>query len=90
MRRREFIAFVCSTAAAWPLAARAEQPGKVFRIGFLGVSLEALGMAASYKNFSDELRENGFNEGQTLIIEYRRSDDPRGVIARADQGEAGI
>src|SRR5215471_20106858 len=80
MRRREFIILFGGAAAAWPLVARAQQPGKVFRIGFLGVSRDAPGTAANYKAFSDELRENGFSEGQNLIIEYRRSDDPRGVL----------
>ena len=79
MRRREFITLVGGAAAAWPLVARAQQPGKVFRIGFLGVSRDAPGTAANYKAFSDELREKGFSEGQNLVIEYRSSDDPRGV-----------
>ena len=79
MRRREFITLLGGTAVTWPLAAVAQQPGKVFRIGFLGVSRDAPGTAANYQAFSDELRENGFSEGQNLIIEYRRSDDPRGV-----------
>jgi putative ABC transport system substrate-binding protein len=79
MRRRDFITFVGGAAASWPVAARAQQPGKVFRIGFLGVSRDALGTAANYQAFSDELRENGFSEGQNLIIKYRWSDDQRGV-----------
>ena len=79
MKRREFIKLVGGTAATWPFAARAQQPGKMFRIGFLGVSRDAPGTAANYKAFSDELREKGFSEGHNLVIEYRRSDDPRGV-----------
>ena len=79
MRRRNFIAGLASTTAVWPIAAHAQQPGKVFRIGFLGVSRDAPGTAANYQAFSDELRENGFSEGQNLIIEYRWSDDQRGV-----------
>jgi putative tryptophan/tyrosine transport system substrate-binding protein len=79
MRRRDFITLLGGTAAMWPLAARAQQPGKMFRIGFLGVSRDAPGTATNYKAFSDELRENGFSEGQNLVIEYRWSDDPRGV-----------
>src|SRR5215468_9197549 len=78
MRRREFIA-VLGGAAGWPLAARAQQSGKVFHIGFLGVSLDAPGMAAQFQQFKDQLRENGFTEGQNLVIEYRRNEDPRGV-----------
>jgi putative tryptophan/tyrosine transport system substrate-binding protein len=79
MRRRNFIAGLASTTAVWPPAARAQQPGKMFRIGFLGVSRDAPGTAANYKAFSDELSKNGFREGQNLVIEYRRSDDPRGI-----------
>src|SRR6266702_1677873 len=79
MRRREFITFLSGAATAWPLAVRAQQPGKVFRIGFLGVSRDAPGTAANYQAFSDELRENGFSEGQNLIIEYRWSDVQLGV-----------
>jgi putative ABC transport system substrate-binding protein len=79
VRRREFIGLVGGVAVAWPLAARAQQPGKVFRIGFLGVSLGAPGTTASFQQFTDELRENGFSEGQNLVIEHRSSNDPRGV-----------
>jgi putative tryptophan/tyrosine transport system substrate-binding protein len=79
MRRRNFIAGLASTTAVWPPAARAQQPGKMFRIGFLGVSRDAPGTAANYKAFSDELSKNGFREGQNVVIEYRWSDDPRGI-----------
>ena len=79
MRRRKFITLISGVAAGWPFAAWAQQPGKMFRIGFLGVSRDAPGTAANYKAFSDELREKGFSEGHNLVIEYRRSDDPRGV-----------
>jgi putative ABC transport system substrate-binding protein len=83
MRRREFITLFGGMAAAWPLAAWAQQAGNAVRIGFLGVSLDAPGTAALYQIFLDELRANGFNDGQNLIVEYRRSDDPRGIFVAA-------
>jgi putative tryptophan/tyrosine transport system substrate-binding protein len=79
MRRRDFIKTIGGAAAVWSLAVRAQEPGKIFRIGFLGVSRDTFGTAANYQAFSDELRKNGFNEGQNLVIKYARSDDPRGI-----------
>jgi putative tryptophan/tyrosine transport system substrate-binding protein len=60
IRRREFITLFRSTAAAWPMVARAQQPSILPRIGFLH----------SARNFTDVafrqgLRETGFIEGQT-------------------------
>jgi putative ABC transport system substrate-binding protein len=73
MRRREFITGVASTAAAWPLAARAQQPkGPV--VGLLnGVSFEGP-YAAAVVAIRRGLQENGFVEGQNLTIEYRSAD----------------
>ena len=68
MRRRDFIAAV-SSAAAWPLAARAEQPeGKVRRIGFLVGGSSTL---AYYEAFRRRLRELGWVEGQNIVVDYR-------------------
>jgi putative ABC transport system substrate-binding protein len=82
MKRREFIA-ILGGAAAWPLAARAQQPGKVVRIGFIGASLGSPAMAAQYQAFVTELRDLGFGEGQNVTIDYRQIDDPRGPFAIA-------
>jgi putative ABC transport system substrate-binding protein len=81
--RRKFIAVLGGTAVTWPLAARAQLAGKVVRIGVLGPSLNSAATAANYQAFLAELRQLGFSEGQNLIIEYRRVDDPRGPFAMA-------
>jgi putative tryptophan/tyrosine transport system substrate-binding protein len=69
MRRREFIALVGGAAAAWPLAARAQQAGKLPTIGFLGASpsIESQRVAA----FVQRLRELSWVDGRNLAIEYR-------------------
>jgi putative tryptophan/tyrosine transport system substrate-binding protein len=69
MRRREFIAFV-GGAAAWPLAARAQQAGKVPTIGFLGSATPSY-LAQETAAFVQRLRELGWIEGRTVAIEYR-------------------
>ena len=69
MRRREFIALV-GGAAVWPVAAGAQQPGKVPTIGFLGGDTAAA-MAQWTAAFVARLRELGWVEGRTVAIEYR-------------------
>ena len=67
MRRREFITLL-GGAAAWPLAARAQQPGKLPTIGFLGgATWESQWVAP----FVQRLHELGWSEGRTVAIEYR-------------------
>jgi putative ABC transport system substrate-binding protein len=70
MRRRDCIALLGGAAAAWPLAARAQQPGKVFRIGFLGTSSLSLERHL-VDAFRQRLRELGHGEGESIAIEYR-------------------
>src|SRR5215470_3347318 len=70
MRRRDFIKVIAGSAAAWPLAARAQQPVKLPTIGFLGQSTRS---AASewVAAFVQRLRELGWIENRTVAIVYR-------------------
>jgi putative tryptophan/tyrosine transport system substrate-binding protein len=70
VRRRDFITLLGGAAAAWPLAAGAQQPAKVPTIGFLGTS-SASGWSPWTAAFVQRLRELGWIEGRTVAIEYR-------------------
>jgi putative ABC transport system substrate-binding protein len=67
MRRRKFIT-VLGGAAAWPLAARAQQAGRTYRLGCL---LPLTRDAPTNAAFFDELQRRGFIEGQNLTVEWR-------------------
>ena len=71
IRRRDFVILLgCGTAAAWPLAARAQPSGKLPTIGYLGASTPA-DAAPWTAAFVQRLRELGWVEGRTVAIEYR-------------------
>jgi len=70
MRRREFITLLGGAAAVWPLAARAQQAGKVPTIGFLGTITPAAQIRWT-DAFVQRLRELGWIEGRTIAIEFR-------------------
>ena len=70
MKRREFITLLGGAAAAWPLAARAQQAGKLPTIGFLGTAT-ASAWSPWTAAFVQRLRELGWIEGRTVAIEYR-------------------
>jgi ABC-type uncharacterized transport system substrate-binding protein len=72
LKRREFITLL-GGVAAWPLAARAQQPARVFRIGFLG-----FGNASTWANRVDALRgglrDLGYIDGKNIVIEFRSTE----------------
>jgi putative tryptophan/tyrosine transport system substrate-binding protein len=73
IERRKFLATLGGVAVAWPLAARAQQSGKVYRIGFLGVtSLAEYGDRVEAVRTG--LRRLGYEEGKNIVIHYRWAD----------------
>ena len=66
MRRREFIGLIGGTTAAWPLAARAQQPDRMRRIGALAGFNDP-----DLKVFQQELERLGWSEGRNIHIDHR-------------------
>jgi putative tryptophan/tyrosine transport system substrate-binding protein len=73
LRRRQFITLLGGAAAAWPLAARAQQPRKTPTIGLLGATTPAVA-GQWIAPFAQRLHELGWTEGRTVAIEYRFAD----------------
>jgi len=80
IRRREFIT-ILGTAAAWPLAARAQQPNAVKRIGWLSNSRQGFVEQVQKPAFIEELAKLGWKEGVNFRLDLRGSLDS-GVEAR--------
>jgi len=80
MKRREFIGLLGGAAAAWPLAARAQQPvSKMPRIGIIDPT-------AQWDPFLQGLRDLGYIEGRNIAIEYRSAEGrPDGLVAAATE-----
>lgn len=75
MRRRDFIKLI-GGAASWPLVARAQQPGRVYRLGALNISPRT---TFYHRAFYEALKEQGFIDGQNLTV------DEGGYGLRPDQ-----
>jgi putative tryptophan/tyrosine transport system substrate-binding protein len=70
MKRRDFLKVVGGAAASGPLLARAQQPGKVAKIGFLG-SASASGSTGPVDALCTGLVERGYHEGRNIGVEFR-------------------
>ena len=72
MRRREFIALVASAAGAWPVAAHAQQPDRLRRIGVLMSVPESDPEAQAWLGaFSEGLQHLGWMAGHNIRLDYR-------------------
>ena len=82
--RRKVLATLGGAAVAWPLAARAQQPGKVPTIGYLGSTTRSVD-SHRLPAFTERLRELGWIEGRTIAIEFRwaegRSERAAAIVA---------
>ncbi len=65
MKRREFITILTGATVIFPMGVRAQDPGRIYRIGFL---VPAPRQSSTVIAFFDELRLNGFIEGQNLTV----------------------
>jgi putative tryptophan/tyrosine transport system substrate-binding protein len=77
MRRRDFI-MIASSAAAWPFAALAQQPPKIFRIGITTIQQRT---SPPYVAFDQRLRELGYIDRQNLAMEFLNPDTQAEGIA---------
>jgi ABC-type uncharacterized transport system substrate-binding protein len=71
MKRREFITFLGGAAAAWPLAARAQQGGRIPRIGFLWHAGSREEESPNFEAVIEGFAKLGYVEGRNIILEHR-------------------
>jgi len=72
VKRREFITLLGGAAAAWPLTVRAQQDGRVRRIGFLSVITEGDPEGQTWiREFLQRLQELGWTNGRNVQVDFR-------------------
>jgi len=91
MRRREFMTLVCAAVAAWPLAARAQQAGRIPKIGWLKIQ-DRQHTPGQLQAFRDGMRALGLVEGRDYEIEerYANGDEARLPILTKELLNAGV
>jgi putative ABC transport system substrate-binding protein len=83
--RREFITLLGSAAAAWPLGARAEQRGRLWRIGFLSARSEPASLETdAHGEFIKGMRDFGYVEGKDFSMEWRFAAGKFGHMTASD------
>jgi putative ABC transport system substrate-binding protein len=91
MRRRDFVTFLGSAAATWPLAARAQKPEKLHRIFWVSTEDQP---DPFLDGFREGLRERGYIEGKNVVFELRiargNPDALRGVISEFTRGNVDL
>ena len=90
MRRREFITLLGGLAAAWPLAARAQQVERVRRVGVLMVGTDDADSQGRVAAFRQGLQEVGWSEGRNLLITSRWSAGDNDSIRAAASNLVGL
>ena len=72
MKRREFITLLGGVGGIWPLAAQAQQAGKVWRVGFIGGASRPASIEGSvYSGFLQGMRDLGYVMGKNFEMEWR-------------------
>ena len=75
MRRRDFIGAIAGSAATWPFAARAQRPGKVWRIGVLsGIASPPTVQSTPLRGLLNGMHQLGYQEGRDFSVEWRFAD----------------